>query len=284
MPDSCICCESGDAVPHLEGLLRCTRCSHVWADMRIPEDELRRLYAENYFKGDEYLDYEREEHALRRNFRQVITELRRRLPEGGRLWEVGTAYGYFLDEARAFFDVSGCDISEAAVARAVDRFGLRVTCSDYLEKPRDVAFDAVCLWDTIEHLAAPDRYLRKAHEELRPGGVLALSTGDIGAWTARIRGPHWRLIHPPTHLHYFTARSMRTLLQRMGFDAIGIRHRVFWRSADAVAYRVLHHGGSKASQRAYDCLRRTGLLRFAFPMNTFDLMTVFATKQGAARS
>jgi hypothetical protein len=38
---------------------------------------------------------------------------------------------------------------------------------------------------------------------------------------AQVQRSRWRLIHPPTHMHYFTQRSMRELLERCGFR---IRH------------------------------------------------------------
>ena len=276
---ACICCGGSAQVAHFEGLLRCVDCSHVWAGLRLSGEELRALYAENYFKGEEYLDYEREEPALRKNFRRTLRSIRRAAPEAKRLWEVGTAYGYFLDEAARHYEVAGCDIAEAAALKAVARFGLDVRVMDYPGKELDAPWDVVCLWDTLEHLAAPERYLAKAHDELRPGGLLALSTGDIGAWTARLRGRRWRLIHPPTHLHYFTARSMRTLLARLGFEVLSLRHRGFWRTADAVAYQMLAHGRGGMGPRIYASLRSAGLLRFSFPMNTLDLMTVLAVKR-----
>ena len=46
---------------------------------------------------------------------------------------------------------------------------------------------------------------------------LALTTGDIGSVNARLRGHKWRMIHPPTHLHYFSAETMKALLDRHGF-------------------------------------------------------------------
>lgn len=277
MSEHCICCEGTSHAPHLRGLRRCTDCTHVWADMRLSEDELRALYSENYFLGEEYLDYEKEAPALRRNFRLRLRELRARVP-GGNLWEIGAAYGHFLREAQPHYTVAGCDISAHAAARAREDLGQDVVCGDYLTLDVPADQDAICLWDTVEHLATPDLYLARAAKQLRPGGVLALSTGDIGAWMARVRGEKWRLIHPPTHLHYFSARSMRTLLARLGFCEIEIHYHAFWRSADAAAYRLLGYPENRATAPIYRMLRRMHLLDFTFPLNTFDLMTVYARR------
>jgi SAM-dependent methyltransferase len=84
------------------------------------------------------------------------------------------------------------------------------------------AFDVVCMWDTIEHLPGPARFVSRAAEALRPGGHLFLTTGDIGSLNARLRGSGWRQIHPPTHLNYFSRETMRRLLERYGFEVVGI--------------------------------------------------------------
>ena len=157
-----------------------------------------------------------------------------------------------------------------------------MVCGDYLTLKTPKEQDVVCLWDTVEHLAAPHLYLAHAAEQLRTDGVLALSTGDISAWMARFRGEKWRLIHPPTHLHYFTAHSMRTLLSKLGFVDIEVNYYPFWRSADAVAYRLLGYPEDRWTAPLYRVLRKTPFLNFTFPVNTRDLMTVYARKGGGA--
>ena len=246
--------------------------------MRLSDDELKELYSASYFQGAEYSDYGLEAPALRRNFAPRVRDLAKLYPKGARLWEIGAAYGFFLKEASTHFDVSGCDISEFAARYGREKFGLNLEAMDYLDYACEAPFDVICLWDVIEHLREPHEYLAKAASDLRPEGTIALSTGDIGSLMGRVGGRKWRLLHPPTHLHYFTARSMRTLLERLGLADIKIGYHAFWRSVDAVAYRLLAHPPGKRSARLYEVLQKAGLLSFAFPLNTFDLMTVYARK------
>lgn len=278
MPQTCICCGCGDRSAFLGDLHRCGACGHVWAEIDLSEDALHGLYSAEYFEGEEYLDYAREGPSLRRNFRPRVRDLARRHPKGARLWEIGAAMGYFLDEASSHFDARGCDISEYAAGRAKKDLGADVTCGDFLEMDAGGPYDVVCLWDTVEHLAAPHRYLEKAAGLLASGGTLALSTGDIGSFVARFRGRKWRLIHPPTHMHYFSESSMTALLGRLGFSELYFRRHASWRSADAVAYRLLECRGGRISSALYAALRATGLLNLHFPLNTFDLMTVYGRK------
>jgi len=276
--NTCVLCGRRDVETHLVGLLRCVQCGHVWADMRLSGKELSRLYSQTYFQGGEYLDYARESPALRRNFRPRVRELAKRYPKGARLYEVGVAYGYFLKEAGAHFRAAGCDISADAIRHAREVLGVQAECTDFLSRAADEPFDLICMWDTVEHLQEPSRYIKKAAAELRSGGLLALTTGDIGSAHAIRRGAKWRLIHPPTHLHYFTAHSMRTLLEAVGFVDIQIRHLPFWRTSDSVAYHVLSAGKPGIGALVYAILNRTYLLRWSFPLNLHDLMTVYAVK------
>jgi len=276
---ACICCGSEHHQPHLSGLRRCPNCTHIWADLSIPDDELKRLYSRGYFQGEEYVDYQIEERALRRNFRRRLGELRRFIPPPARLWEIGSAYGFFLKEASALYEVAGCDVSDHAAQQAAQRAGVAVAHGDYLDipappRPRDI----ICLWDTLEHLRDPRATLAKAHDELRPGGILAISTGDAGSWVAKRRGSRWRLIHPPTHLHYFTVRSLQTLLENLGFRLRQVNHPLFWRSAESAAFRVLRADRSTGGSLVFRSLKATRLLGLSFPLNTGDLMTVYAER------
>jgi SAM-dependent methyltransferase len=277
-PDTCICCGGDKIAPHFEGLLKCVQCSHIWADLRLSEEELKALYSRDYYHGAEYVDYEHEEPALRRNFLPRVNALKRILPKGSRLWEIGAAYGFFLKEASSWFEAAGCEISEhsAGFAREVNKVDVRAL--DYLTYQPDAPFDAICMWDTIEHLSEPHKFVAKAAQDLKSGGALMLTTGDIGALTARIRGRKWRLLHPPTHLHYFTVQSLSALLERNGFEDIRISHPAFWRSFDAVAYNLLGKRG-EAGAAVYRALKSTGVLNHFFPLNTFDLMLAHARKK-----
>lgn len=245
--------------------------------MQLSREELRQLYSRGYFQGDEYVNYEEEAPAVRRNFRARLKFLRTHFPPHSRLFEIGAAYGYFLQDASGYFDVSGCDISSHAITHAVTKLKLDVVDTDYLEIPAPaIPHDIICMWDTIEHLAQPDAYVQKTFGDLRSGGLLAISTGDIGSLTARLRGKDWRLIHPPSHLHYFSAASITRLLGRIGYTDIQISHDSFWRSASSASAKVL--GSRPATRRIHRILERTGLLSFYFPLNLGDLMTVMARK------
>jgi 2-polyprenyl-3-methyl-5-hydroxy-6-metoxy-1,4-benzoquinol methylase len=275
----CICCGGREEREWLPGLRQCRRCRHIRASLELSRKEYEALYSSAYFRGGEYADYEAERSALRRNFGDRLGELRQRLPRGARIWEVGCAYGFFLEMASAYFDAAGCDISRDAVAYATENLHVEAYCMDYLEAHPPAGYDAVCMWDTIEHLPAPDRYIARAAADLKTDGILMISTGDAASWNARLRGRRWRLIHPPTHLHYFTPDSIARLLERKGFHDIQVRHHAFWRHTDTAARKLLQPENRVMGARLYAMLNRMKLLNGCFPLNLGDLMTVTAVKR-----
>src|SRR5262249_4957277 len=77
-------------------------------------------YTEDYFSGqhaDGYGDYIGSEPVLRREFAHTVDVIRRYRPSG-RLIELGCAYGFFLQEAKKFFDVAGIELAADAAAHA----------------------------------------------------------------------------------------------------------------------------------------------------------------------
>jgi len=99
----------------------------------------------------------------------------------GDLLEVGSAYGFFLDEAsRRGWRVRGIEPSPHAARHAREQLGLDVASEPLSELATERnSVDAIAMWDVIEHLPDPRATLEAAYAWLRPGGVLGLSTGDV---------------------------------------------------------------------------------------------------------
>lgn len=276
----CLVCDGslGDSI--LPGLLRCTSCGFVTADLEISTDELRELYSAKYFAGEEYRDYVGERPLLEKHFRLRLRTLLRFATRSRdkRLFEIGSAYGFFLSVAREhFLSAQGIDISTDATNYAVSALEVEASAGDFLEHPIGYPLDVVCLWDTIEHLQHPHLYIERVAAHMPKGGLIAITTGDIDSMVARWRGAKWRQIHPPTHLHYFSKTTLTRLLERHGFT---IRHAGsdgVYRSLDTTAYIILnikHH-----QPALYSALKKTGLLGWDFYLNMFDIMYVIGERR-----
>ena len=275
----CLVCGQNAFEPHLEILLRCSGCGFVTARLDAPVDA-RRLYEGDYFTGEEYLDYAADEAFFKRNFRKRLAEIRTRRPSG-RLLEIGSAYGFFLDLARAHFETVGFEVNPEAVRHARDVLGLDVRADDFLGvDPASIGgpFDVVVMWDVIEHLDRPDRFMARIAEVSKPGTLLTITTSDISSRLARLRGRKWRMIHPPSHLHYFDRRTLPRLLAHHDFEVIDIHAVGVARSFHQIIYSMVALG-LKAS-RLTRLLQRIVPAAWGFTLNTFDIMQVTAKKTG----
>jgi 2-polyprenyl-3-methyl-5-hydroxy-6-metoxy-1,4-benzoquinol methylase len=249
----------------------------------LPDERLHELYGRRYFHGDEYTDYTADRPELEKNFARRMVVLRRFLdPERHRrLFELGCAYGYFLNAVRGEFGaVEGIDVSGDAVRFAREQLHLPVLHGDVLTTDfGERRYDVVCLWDTIEHLKSPDLYVEALSRHLSPGGLMALTTGDISSLNARIKRARWRLIHPPTHVHYFTRASIARMLGRFGFDVVHIEYCGFSRSLGAIVDGLFRLRWGLDGLAAW--LQRRSIARRSVYLNLRDIMYVIAIKRDA---
>ncbi len=279
---SCIVCGASALDPsRLTGLMRCRSCGFVTANLALADKDLAALYGKDYFHGSEYFDYLEERESLRLNFTKRLETLAQLAGglRGRSLLEVGCAYGFFLELAgEKGLEAHGIDITVDGVRYANERLGVRAQMGDYLSTTR-APVDLVTMWDTVEHLPRPDLFVAKAARELAPGGLLAITTGDIGSFNARMRKGSWRMIHPPTHLHYFSVPTISLLLQRNGLDVVHVSHPGVSRRLHAMSYMIFDQ--RLALSRLHRAMKWL-LPDVPITVNLFDVMFVVARKPYAS--
>ena len=200
-------------------LSRCSACGHIFADP-CPSPE---LIFSLYSQIEDPL-YEEEASGRAKNFRRIISRLEILLPEKGRLFDVGAATGILLHLARGRgWDVHGIEASTWAVRLASEKYKIHLH-QGFFEEVRleNNFFSAVTLIDFIEHTPLPFAALRKAHEILKPTGILCLVTPDIHSLAARLAGKNWWHFRP-AHLAYFSPQSLAALFKRAGFSVLQVR-------------------------------------------------------------
>ncbi|HSR52681.1 MAG TPA: methyltransferase domain-containing protein, partial [Acidobacteriota bacterium] len=140
-------------------------------------EQLQNLYDRGYYYG-ETSGYSTEgyphDHPDWKAWCDFLLSLR---PSGGRLIDLGCAYGYLAEEWRGRgFPALGLDISPFALSRGQCRH-LALSTLQRLPLPCQSA-DIVCLFDVLEHLHDPLTALREAQRILKPQGLLIGATPD----------------------------------------------------------------------------------------------------------
>ena len=192
---------------------RCTDCGHVSRDIaRAPAGARSPAYG-----GDASLDRWR----LAVTYRRLVRRLQ---PRGARVFEVGFGTGALL---RRFLDdgaiVAGADLGALAVA--VDpvvtaHATLHTTSLESL--PRQDPVDLVIAVHVVEHVADPAQFARTCYDLLRPGGQLVLVTPAGDSASLGVFRSRWWMLEDPTHVRFFSARSISRLLRESGFADVQI--------------------------------------------------------------
>jgi 2-polyprenyl-3-methyl-5-hydroxy-6-metoxy-1,4-benzoquinol methylase len=207
-------------------VVRCAECRLLMLNPQPSPSELAAIYHPGYFLGAESADGREQLRRLKgASARRYLGELLRyRGTHQGRLLEVGCGAGEFLAEAQAAgYDVTGLEVSPAAARVARSRVGEAAVRVAELEEvaPQLGEFDVCVLWDVLEHSRDPVGLLRSAHAVLRRGGVLALATPSLDAWSARVLRNRW-IEYKAEHLFYFDRNTLQTALFRAGFEGVVI--------------------------------------------------------------
>lgn len=256
-------------------ILQCIECGLGRADATTAAFDPSSYYTGDYFSGghaDGYADYLSTEPVLRRHFAHTVDFILKRR-NGGRLLDVGCAYGFFLQEAKRHFEVAGIELAEDAAAHA-RRQGLQVLSgvADEGNLATLGPMDVIVLLDVIEHLPNPAETLGLCVRYLKPGGIMLITTGDFASLYARLAGKHWRLMTPPQHLWYFTPESIGRMALSLGLRLESLDHPWKVVPMSLITFQLGRMFGLRAGP--------SGSSRLGLPVNLFDTMQVVLRKNG----
>lgn len=207
-------------------LLRCSGCGSAWVPqgvlntaggVSIYEDEEEALFEEH---ADYYYDASARDAAAAK-----MAWVTRFSPRGGRLLDVGANAGLFVAEAKHRFDAAGIEPSAAAVRMAKESRQSSVQVGSIYDAVDEFngRFDAITMFDVIEHLEDPRRALDRCRQFLAPDGRLFLITPDSGSFIARMMGANWHYLNLDQHVSVFNAGNLSRLLADTGFTTISQR-------------------------------------------------------------
>jgi SAM-dependent methyltransferase len=230
----------------LDDIVECGNCGHRQLGRMPTEAELLELYVGA--RADHYLEEARGQAVTARASLEQI-ERHVKTSHAPRFLDLGCWVGFLLVEARGRgWEVTGVEPSAFAAEHARREFNLDVVEQDLLTADLPAgSFDAVVLGDVIEHLTDPLAALEHIRSLLSEGGVVYLTLPDSGSRLARVLGARWWSILP-THVQYFSRRSITTLLERAGFDVLEITTAPKTFSIRYYAWRL--HGYSPALSKA----------------------------------
>lgn len=199
--------------------------------------------------------------------------------DGARLLDHGCGCGFFALEAarRGASLVVGADARPTALAgarllarRAGFARSMAFVAAESAVFQAGARFDAICLRDVIEHVADDLGLLRSLAGLLAPGGRLVLATQNACSLNFLLEGGFQRLLMgrrewmgwDPTHLRFYTPRSLAALLREAGLRPHG------WRGAYILPHKLPLPGGmGRRFLRIEPLAKADAVLGRLFPTN-----------------
>jgi 2-polyprenyl-3-methyl-5-hydroxy-6-metoxy-1,4-benzoquinol methylase len=207
-------------------LLRCSACGQLVSQIGAAAwAQSMQAFDAADFNLPNPREIERRQRVARKRLSR-ITQLLGHGPGGATLVDVGCSRGDFVAAATAFgYTAEGVEPAPhiAEAARAAGR-NVKTGLLQDLRYP-DAHFDAVTLFEVIEHLAQPLPLLAEIRRILKPGGVLLASTGNGASWTAQALQGRWdyfSIEKDAGHVSFFNPRSIALAAERAGLTVARI--------------------------------------------------------------
>jgi SAM-dependent methyltransferase len=211
-------------------LVRCAECGLLYQNPRPPLEQIGRYYPDHYGSYSSAQQGLRARPGLlgwviRRGQKKRCRMLDRAVPAPSgrprRLLDIGCASGLFLEAMQGYagWQVEGVELNEVAARATSARLGVPVFVGPFEQAHYpDASFDAISMWDVLEHLHDPLASLRELRRILRPGGALFVRVPNAASYVARLCGRYWVGYDLPRHMTVFTPRTLLRALAETGFN------------------------------------------------------------------
>jgi SAM-dependent methyltransferase len=194
-------------------MARCNTCGLVRSDPVADQALLADLYKTSTF------EYGGEVAAIQATYARALGWLEARSQRCDALLEIGCGNGFFLEHAlhRGWHEVRGVEPSADAVAKAPA--AVQGMIAQDVMRPglfTHESFDAVCLFQVLDHISDPIELLEECLRVLRPGGFILALNHNVSAWSARLLGERSPIVDIE-HTYLYSPTTMRTLFSKVGF-------------------------------------------------------------------
>ena len=279
----CIICNNTSKFKNKFKILKqCLVCKHIFADINLNESQIKKIYSNNYFFGEEYINYLDDKNQIIKNSLIRLKVIKKYISKYNlkNIFEIGCAYGFFLNTVKKNFDrIGGVDVNKEAINFAKNKLKLNVSNDNFLTLDKNVInqYNIFCMFDVIEHLQSPEKYLEKISQCSSKDSLIIITTGDIESINAKINGKNWRLIHPPSHIHYFSKKTIKLLLEQKGFDVLSISYCGYYRNFSFILNKISFF--KKYFSFFLRLLKYLKLLNSDIYLNLYDIMIIVAKKK-----
>ncbi|MDG1330760.1 MAG: class I SAM-dependent methyltransferase [Crocinitomicaceae bacterium] len=213
---SCPLCDSTQiqALPEYNRafLNKCSSCNFIFSKTIPSNEELEDYYSSEYELTEFFSP------ITAKRYEQILDGFEH-LKKTGNLLDVGTGSAFFAEIAiKKGWKVFGTELTDETI-QAAEKKGINMSKG----KLEDVQFetdffDLVICIEVIEHVSYPVPFVNEIQRILRKGGAAYVSTPNFDSYLRRKLKGQYDVIGYPNHLSYFTAKTLKSIFTKSGFN------------------------------------------------------------------
>jgi N-acylneuraminate cytidylyltransferase/CMP-N,N'-diacetyllegionaminic acid synthase len=201
-------------------IVRCESCDLVYVTPTFDETHYQSVYASQAYQDIvRDLGINSHEYRVSRFGTErigMMSQFLRVAPDRPpRFLDVGCSTGFVVEAAKqAGWEAIGIDLNPSAIdygqSRGLDLRTVPLESAGFAPG----SFDAIGLFDVVEHLLDPGRTVQAAFDLLTPGGILFLYVPNYDSASRLLMGAKAHFIWPTHHLNYYTPSTIGDFLRR----------------------------------------------------------------------
>ena len=143
---------------------------------------------------------------------------------GGKILDIGCAYGFFLLKALEFgFDPTGIEIEKKASNYAKKNLKINVINGDFLKLKIKEKFDIITLWYVLEHFEEPFKFFDKIDKIINKAGLVAIAVPNGNGAFYKFKRREYFNSRSDHHYFDWTIKSLKILFKKFGFKLKKVR-------------------------------------------------------------
>jgi 2-polyprenyl-3-methyl-5-hydroxy-6-metoxy-1,4-benzoquinol methylase len=197
-------------------IVKC-KCGMIFSNPILPEEKINELYAQSL------LTYDKELENITESYYSIFKNFFRGKFNEASVLEFGCGNGFFLKELlnKGVKKVVGIEPGQKVVEMSDPEIKpyLQAGFIEDVFVSEENLFDAVCSFQTLDHVYNPLDILKKCHELCKPEGICLIVTHNTSSLQAKILKDKSPIIDIE-HIYLFNKKTLSQLMEKAGFSDI----------------------------------------------------------------
>lgn len=225
MQRACPTCGSGEYVQEMHKdhffIVRCACCNLVYVNPVFNETQYKEVYqSQEYQEIMAPLRNESHGYRVERFGKERVSIMKRFIHKASQVQylDVGCGTGFVVEAAsEEGWDAKGIDLNPATIEFGITerKLNLKNCALEEFDAAKE-SFDAISLFEVVEHLINPKTILTKAIQLLKNDGILFLYVPNYDSAYRMLLEKEAHFIWPTHHLNYYTPQTISYLLEQLG--------------------------------------------------------------------